>query len=126
MTPTLNEGVGLDMAMLKIFKRYFKLKSEMNEIETTVKNFGFKNIEECLLLLTLTENKHPMLREELAKQINIHGAVASRHLINLDSAKLIKQSDDPTDTTHNTLRRQIYTPTAKGIDLVAKLKSQLQ
>lgn len=126
MTLTLNEGVGMDMAMLKVFKRYFKLKNEMNEIEETVKQYGFKSVEECLVLVVVSESLEPLTRAKIQEKTTLANSTISAVTTNLDSKKLLKQADDKTDTSRNVLRRQIYTPTAKGIDLVAKLKSQLQ
>lgn len=125
MTSTLNEGVGLDMAMLKVFKRYFKLKNEMNEIEETVKQYGFKSVEECLVLVVIVESEQTtsvQIQSNTALEQSTISTIARR----LATSKLIQKKDDETDSKHRVLRRQIYTPTAKGIDLVTKLKSQLQ
>lgn len=125
MTPTLNEGVGLDMAMLKVFKRYFKLKNEMNEIEEMIKQYGFKSVEECLVLVVIVESEQTT---SVQIQINtsLEQSTISTIARRLATSKLIQKKDDETDSKHRVLRRQIYTPTTKGIDLVAKLKSQLQ
>jgi len=125
MTPTLNEGVGLDMAMLKVFKRYFKLKNEMNEIEETVKQYGFKSVEECLVLVVIVESEQTT-SVQIQSNTSLEQSTVSTIARRLATSKLIQKKDDETDSKHRVLRRQIYTPTAKGIDLVAKLKSQLQ
>lgn len=125
MTPTLNEGVGKDMAMLKVFKRYFKLKNEMNEIEETVKQYGFKSVEECLVLVVIVESEQTT-SVQIQSNTSLEQSTISTIARRLATSKLIQKKDDETDSKHRVLRRQIYTPTAKGIDLVAKLKSQLQ
>lgn len=125
MTPTLNEGVGLDMTMLKVFKRYFKLKNEMNEIEETVKQYGFKSVEECLVLVVIVESEQTT-SVQIQSNTSLEQSTISTIARRLAISKLIQKKDDETDSKHRVLRRQIYTPTAKGIDLVAKLKSQLQ
>lgn len=125
MMPTLNEGVGMDMAMLKVFKRYFKLKNEMNEIEETVKQYGFKSVEECLVLVVIVESEQTT-SVQIQSNTSLEQSTISTIARRLAISKLIQKKDDETDSKHRVLRRQIYTPTAKGIDLVAKLKSQLQ
>lgn len=124
MTSTLKGAE--DMATLKIFKRYFKLKNEITDIEKQVKTLGFKNVEECFTLFILVENQKAMLKTELVQKTEIHDATLSRILIRLDSIKLVKQSNDKTDTSDRPLKRQIYTPTQAGIDLIEQLKQQLQ
>ncbi len=126
MPSTLNEGIDKSMAMLKIFKKYYKLKAEMNEIENTVKEFGFKSIEECIVLVTLVENEMPLTRAQLHDKTCLANSTINTVTTYLDGRKLVKQSDDKTDTSKRVLHRQIYAPTQAGIDLIEKLKQQLQ
>jgi len=125
MTPTLNEGVGLDMAMLKVFKRYFKLKNEMNEIEETVKQYGFKSVEACIVFMTIAESPKPCLRKEIEAKSTVGGSSATI-LLRLIEEKLIRSVEDPSDSRSKTLKRLLYSATPNGLELYEKLKSQLQ
>lgn len=122
MTLTLNEGVG---NVLKLIEKYFKLKGEVTSIETTVKRMGFKSVEELTVLLAITTQAN-MTIAELVNNTSIVRNTLKTLVLRLIEKGYITAAEDKTDTTKNLLRRQIYTPTAKGIDLVAKLKSQLQ
>lgn len=126
MSAILCEGIDEDMAMLKIFKRYFKLKGEMKEIEEQIKTLGFRSVEECIVLTVLVENNAPITRATIHDKSQIANGTINSVLANLSGNRLVKQEVDKTDTTHNTLKRQIYTPTQAGIDLIEKLKQQLQ
>lgn len=126
MSAILCEGIDEDMAMLKIFKRYYKLKAEMNEIDNTVKQLGFKSIEECIVLVSLVESETPLTRAQIHDKTNLANSTINTVTTYLDGRKLVKQSDDKADTTKRVLHRQIYTPTQAGIDLIEKLKQQLQ
>ena len=125
MSAILCEGIDEDMAMLKILKRYFRLKAEITEIEQQLREFGFKSAEECVIFLTLAEATKPYTRKEIEEKSTVGNASASI-LTRLCNQHLVRSTEDSTDSKNRILRRLLFTITPNGLELYQQLKQQLQ
>jgi len=125
MSAILCEGIDEDMAF-RILNRYFKLKTEMNEILNLVKTYGFKGVEECVVFVTVSSSNTPLNKKDIIKISNISDGTVSTTLLRLAAQKLIRSTTDPTDTSDKALKRLLYSPTPNGVELYEQLKQQLQ
>lgn len=125
MSAILCEGIDGSMAMLKIFKRYFKLKGEIAEIEEQVRTFGFKSVEECAVFITVANSSVPCTRKDIEAKSNV-GKSSTAMLSRLVSQHLVKSTEDPTDSRNRVLSRLLFSLTPNGVELYEQLKQQLQ
>lgn len=125
MSAILCEGIDGSMAMLKIFKRYFKLKGEIAEIEEQVRTFGFKSVEECAVFVTVANSPAPCTRKDIEAKSNV-GKSSTAMLSRLVSQHLVKSTEDPTDSRNRVLSRLLFSLTPNGVELYEQLKQQLQ